>query len=84
METEDKINYVNNATVSYSPYEIRIEFCIETPSEDENEPATKQTIKDIRMSPFFAKDFLNVFAQSVDGYEKQFLNGKVKKTEKEV
>lgn len=62
-----KEKYVNRISVSHSVYEMRIEFGVETPK-DNNEIEIKK-VADIRMSPQLAKVMRNILSQSIDEYE---------------
>lgn len=60
--------YANFVGVSSSAYEVRVEFGIETPDQEDR---LKQ-IADIRMSPQLAKQFRDILNQAVTSYETNF------------
>lgn len=61
--------YINSASARHSAFEVRLEFFVESPVDDTGE-IVKKKVSDIRMSPEFAKELLNILKYTVESYEK--------------
>lgn len=68
MEKQMMVNYANSVTVSYSPFEMRMEFFVETPVD--NEELQREKIADIRIAPQLAKELQAIVGSCVEDYEK--------------
>lgn len=68
MEKQMMVTYANSVTVSYSPFEMRMEFYVETPSEGGE--LSREQIADIRIAPQLAKELQAIISSCVDDYEK--------------
>lgn len=69
METKEMVKYANSVSVSYSPFEMRLEFYVETPVEGKNE-VQRELVGDIRITPQLAKELQGIIASCVEDYEK--------------
>ena len=67
MDEKPRIIYSNMVGVSQSPFEIRLEFGIETPNDGE-EPQV-EALADIRLSPQTAKALRDIMNQAIMYYE---------------
>ncbi len=69
METKEMVKYANSVSVSYSPFEMRLEFYVETPVEGKNE-VQRELVGDIRITPQLAKELQGIITSCVEDYEK--------------
>lgn len=67
MDEKPKAIYSNLVGVSQSPFEVRIEFELETPNDD-GEPSV-DSLADIRLSPQTAKALRDIMNQAITFYE---------------
>lgn len=70
METKEMVKYANSVSVSYSPFEMRLEFYVETPVEGKNE-VQRELVGDIRITPQLAKELQGIITSCVEDYEKK-------------
>lgn len=67
IENKTNAQYVNSVSVSHSSYEIRTEYYVESPQE--NEETLREKVADLRLSPQLAKVFLGILEQALISYE---------------
>lgn len=59
--------YANFVAVSHSAYEMRIEFLVESPEQDQR----LKEVADLRLSPQMAKQLCEILKKSIANYEEK-------------
>lgn len=84
MNTNDDVlnaQYANSVSLSHSAYEVRMEFFVETPNEEQGD-VKRNGISDIRVSPQLAKEMVELLKQTISSYEDNV--GKIPSIKKDI